>query len=90
MLVSAFISYRVQQYLYTILGKTSYIYTYKTSKTPHHNSVHNSKKKTAIHLPTLLEQAFPVFKHIVILMQCKIYFYIRNSILGIYDESNLM
>jgi len=61
MLVSAFISYRVQQYLYTILGKTSYIYTYKTSETPHHNSVHNSKKKTSYTLTYLVRTDLPSF-----------------------------
>ena len=45
---AAFIDCRVQQSLYTILGK----------------------KKTAIHLPSLREQAFP-FLHIVILRQRK-------------------
>ena len=49
--VSALFSYRVQRDLYTILGKTSYIYTSKTYETPLPDSVHNSKQKTAIHLP---------------------------------------
>ena len=45
MLVFAFIGYRVQRDPFTILGKTSYIYTYKTYETPLRDSVHNSKKK---------------------------------------------
>ena len=61
MLDTAFISYTVQQGLYTILEKTSYT-----------------------HLPSLQEQAFVFLR-----MQRKIYFYIRRSILEIYDESSL-
>ena len=45
-------------------------------------------EKPAIHLPSLPEQAF-VFLGMVILCKRKIYCYVRNSILGIDDESNL-
>ena len=66
MLDTAFIGYRVQQGLYTILGKT-----YKTGKTCLYNSVRNSSENQLIHLPSLREQAF-AFLCIVILMQRKI------------------